>query len=122
MKYTNNFFKFPMKIVDELSLIKFGKELEKAEEVPTELNFSTGESLYCMRDPENIISYYQAYPPNVKMEEASSYGYKCTKVDILRGEAMDSVLCAWDLSTFEKALNTHMKKMRLYSISTEKSQ
>lgn len=110
MKYTDKFFKFPVKTYDLYDVIK-------TEEEEDELKRTTGQHAKIALPfgviikavlPEDIIEYNESCGKEDDLQESTQHGFPNTAVITKRDGVFE---CIWTMKKFEEKLNAHMEKI-----------
>lgn len=109
MKYTEKFFKMPVRMYDVDSMInvaiKEDKAIEKGEQVvSTPVNFAIGQKAIYTKD---IKTYGESYANEHTLEDAISQGFPITVVYTYQG---DEYQCSWNLKKFEEELDKFVEE------------
>lgn len=112
MKYTDRFFKFPVKLyltkdIDQRSDLeaKLGIELKRED---NELDYIIGwESI----DIDDICGFGTIFSRNKSLEDVRNDGFDCTVVYLKYGKEIG---CSWSPKKFEEKLNQFSEKIEEY--------
>jgi len=109
MKYTDNFFKFPIRLYDIVSLQETAlaeeKHFEETKEITTlPANFAVG---YKSLRPNDIKAFGDAYSNESNLELAMEEGFNICVVETFQGDVYE---CNLKTEEFEGALNEHIIK------------
>lgn len=100
MKYSETYFKFPIKVYNEKS-IKEAKDYEEATGNPTETDWVEGIGKIKLED---ILGWFDSYPEGVPQEEVAKNGFSET---IVETKELGSMICTWNRKKFERELDKH---------------
>jgi len=113
MKYTERFFKFPIRLYD-------GIELRKAMENEEKLFDIDPDSVVVEETPwvqgtaaiyaEDIYSYNETFSRGTEIEEVVKSGGDLTHIESKTGD----YICMWPIKKFEQKLNEHMALVEEY--------
>jgi len=113
MKYTERFFKFPIRLYD-------GIELRKAMEKEEKLFDRDPDSVIAEETPwvqgtaaiyaEDIYSYNETFSRGMEIEEVVKSGGDLTHIESKTGD----YICMWPIKKFEQKLNEHMALVEEY--------
>lgn len=110
MKYTERFFKFPTRLVDEFERIKIQEEIEKTKKIPDiEPTIKSIDSIYKLHYTE-IEGWQEIYPPETSFEDINGK-LECT---LIFTKTHGDILCSWDVQKFEDKLNKHVETYTEY--------
>lgn len=105
MKYTDKFFKFPIRIYDGLEMLKAEIDEEKKLEeedpdlTPVPIEFLVGRKAVRIDD---IIGYNETMDREHDKQEVREQGFPCTIVEI---KDQGPYFCNWTFKKFEEKLN-----------------
>ena len=106
MNYTDTFFKFPKRIIDQFQIAKIEQEINAGEELPDNLPpIPSRDTVFCLKDYKDIIGYHSMVGP----EQDFNDEYSCTLVQLLQQSTFEEVLCSWPRDKFEDKLNKHVE-------------
>jgi hypothetical protein len=119
MKYTDKFFKMPIKMYDRWEMVK--AELKEEAQLMTDPELAQQEDaawVPCMSYilPEDIIGYDENFS-----READLANTELPDMTIVQTKTA-SYPCLWKLSKFEQKLNEFMEQQSLNSINVQKNQ
>jgi len=103
MKYSERFFKFPIRIYDRFSIMK-SEEIEKSTDTPHEGEWLQGFT----RIPYNqITSWHDFYDSVQGVDGAREDGFEAT---LVYTQTEGTFICTLDRETFEQSLNEFVEK------------
>ena len=103
MKYSERFFKFPIRIYDRFSIMK-SEEIEKSTDTPHEGEWLQGFA----RIPYNqITSWHDFYDSVQGVDGAREDGFEAT---LVYTQTEGTFICTLDRETFEQSLNEFVEK------------
>lgn len=110
MKYTERFFKFPIRIYDGHSMYKAEKEEEKQELAgqlidPVHVDFAVG---YKTLKHNSIRGWMESYTTEQGLDYVMEQGFPCTLVTTKEDE---TYLCNWTMAEFEEALDNFVERL-----------
>lgn len=109
MKYTDTFFKFPIKIYDGYSALTAEKEEDKISEEtgeysPVPVSFTVGVKAIPL---DAISGWMDVYTKEHTLEEVDAHGFPHTLVSTEHGD----YLCTWKRKYFEEKLNKFVQTL-----------
>ena len=104
MKYSDRFFKFPVRVTD----IYLAESLEKKAELSGEKPSIPTVDGYIKLPYSDIEGYQEMYPPETDFEDVINKGFQCTLVFTKKH---GDILCSWDLKKFEEKLDGYVAKL-----------
>lgn len=100
MKYTDRFFKFPVRVTDAY----VAESLEKSNE---KISLPTIDS-YIKLPYSEIEGWQEMYPPETEFDEVSTKGFECTLVFTKKHR---DILCSWNVKKFESKLDAYVSEL-----------
>lgn len=105
MKYSERFFKFPVRVTD--AYLADLKEKEAQLSDSRSLDIPTIDSWIKLPYSE-IEGWQEMYPPETAFEDVFSKGFQCTLVFT---KSHGDILCSWDFKKFEERLDAFEAKL-----------
>ena len=116
MKYSDTFFKFPVRIYDPYELERAVKQEEMTDSKADEPGYAVGVKKLKYTD---ITGWYDVYTRELDLDEILNNGFPCT---LVQTKDEGDYLCNWERKRFEDELNKFVEKMSLDSIKPDKDQ
>lgn len=113
MKYTDQFFRFPIRIYDALSMKKAMK-MEEDMDIPQEAEYSIGFAKIPYWELDRMY-YYDVFTKGRSVGEVDSDGFDAVAI---HHESYGEFECLWKMKTFEEKLNDFMEKINNYLLET----
>lgn len=105
MKYTDRFFKFPVRMYDVESMIKVAMKEEETGDIDnTPVNFAVGNKAILLKD---LKSYGESYANEHTLEDALEHGFPLTTIYTYQG---DEYQCPLNLKEFEKLVDKFVEE------------
>lgn len=120
MKFTDRFFRLPIRFTDEYSIIKINEEIQENKKLPDEQPMVNSiDSVYRLPFGE-VDGWQEVNPPETKFDDilnGERKGFECTMVYT---KTHGDLLCSWNIDKFEKKLDEYHDKMTKYFESLKK--
>jgi len=121
MKYTDKFFRIPVKMYDRMEIdIAELKEQQQLLEDPQLAKHEPASWIQCWSYilPDNIIGYDENFSREMEFDELTDKGPDITLVHT----DTHSYPCLWKISKFEQKLNEFIEQQSSNSINIQKNQ
>lgn len=120
MKFTERFFKFPIRYIDEYGIAKLQEEITETKKLPEDQpNIASVNSIYKLPYGE-VDGWQEINPPETKFEDIAGgkkEGLQCTMVYT---KTHGDLLCSWNVKKFEEKLDEYHEKMTEFFQSLKK--
>lgn len=108
MKYTERFFKFPIRYIDQFKVMKIGEEYNKNQSLPDEEPVIPSVDCIYKLPYDEIRGWSEEPAPEDLFEDIESKGFKCTMVFT---KTHGDLLCSWSVKKFEEKLDAFEEKI-----------